>query len=118
MKEFLNLYKLVWSNYGGNKAFFRGQIVGVAMAFLLGVLPWKFTVIIGAIFLTLNLVTQIAIAMRKTPEGIEPEQFQPVRMAMMVRVTVSSFMYAGFIFAAIMMYVLVSHFVGIPGLPQ
>ena len=114
MKELLNLYKLVWSNYGGSKAFFRGQLIGVAMAFLLGVLPWKFTAILGAIFLTLNLVTQIAIAMRKTPDGAKPEEFQVVRMAMIVRVTVSSFMYAGFIFAAIMMYVLITYISGAP----
>lgn len=114
MKELLNLYKLVWSNYGGSKAFFRGQIVGVALAFFFGVLPWQFTAVLGAIFLTLNLVTQIAIAMRKTPEGAKPEEFQTVRMAMLVRVTISSFMYSGFIFASIMMYVLVSHFGGMP----
>ena len=113
MKELLTLYKMVWGSYGGSKAFYRGEIVGVAMAFFLGVTPWWMTLAVGGLFLLLNFGTQIVIAIKKAPEYLDdPEVFEKGRVALMVRTIVSNYLFLGFIVAQMLMYVLVTYLAG------
>ena len=108
MKELTDFYKLVWSTYGGSKAFFRGQLIGVGFAAVLGIVPIWFTVSIWSAFTLFTLGVQAYIMLKKA-EDATPE-FEQGRMALMVRNTLSQYLYTGFMVASLLMNLLMTHF--------
>lgn len=109
MKEFVDLYKLVWGTYGGSKAFFNGQLFGVALGLFGGVLSPLAVLAIWSLFIVFYAASQIHIALKAVPDGVDAKMFEQGRMTLMVKTSLSVYLFTGFSAAMVILYYLMAY---------
>ena len=112
MKEFLDLYRLGWASYGGNKAFYNGQLFGVGFVLFMGAPPLWFTLVIWGAFTFITLGTQVYVVLRENEAG--SKEFEEGRQAIMVRSTLSQFLYTGFALAMVILHFMLTYWLNAP----